>query len=93
MLAQSQLTDDGPVRARIIQTPRLSPDGESLVFSALIGLYRMSVPDGEPERIGPEDVPSFQPSWSPRRSLDRVRHLDQPGRPYLEDAFQWTRQP
>jgi len=49
-LGVSQVSDDGPVRARIIQTPRQSPDGESLIFSALTHLYRMDIPSGTPAR-------------------------------------------
>ena len=65
LLGQSQATGDGPVRARIIQSPAQSPDGESIVFSALTGLYRMDLDGGSPARLGADDMPAFQPSWSP----------------------------
>ena len=64
LLGVSQLSEDGPVRARIIQTPRQSPDGESVVFSALTHLYRMELPSGMPTRLVDDDTPAFQPSWS-----------------------------
>jgi Tol biopolymer transport system component len=65
LLGQSQETGDGPVRARIIQSPQQSPDGETIVFSALTHLYRMDLDDGTPERLLDDDTPAFQPSWSP----------------------------
>ncbi len=65
LLGQSQTTDDGPVRARIIQTPRQAPDGSAVVFSALTHLYRMTLPSGTPTRLVTDDTPAFQPSWSP----------------------------
>jgi len=65
LLGQSQETGDGPVRARIIQSPTQSPDGESIAFSALTRLYRMDLDGGLPERLGDDDMPAFQPSWSP----------------------------
>ena len=65
LLGVSQLSEEGPVRARIIQTPRQSPDGSALVFSALTHLYRMDLPAGTPTRLGDDEVPAFQPAWSP----------------------------
>ncbi len=64
LLDGSQLTEDGPVRARIIQTPSQSPDGDAIVFSALTHLYRMDLPAGSPERLVGGDTPAYQPSWS-----------------------------
>jgi Tol biopolymer transport system component len=62
-----QITDDtsGPVRARIIQTPRQSPDGRTVVFSALTKLYRMNTAGGAPVPVAGIDAPAFQPAWSP----------------------------
>lgn len=58
--------DQGPVRARIIQTPRRSPDGRQLVYAALGSLYVQSLTaDAKPRRIAGSDGPAFQPSWSP----------------------------
>lgn len=57
-----QREETGPVRVRVIQTPRQSPDGKSIVFSALGQLYRLELKrDAEPRALGA----GFQPSWSP----------------------------
>ncbi|HUD30022.1 MAG TPA: amidohydrolase, partial [Novosphingobium sp.] len=60
----SQKQEDGPVRVRIIQGPRQSPDGRTLAFTALGALYVQAL-DGKaaPRRLVPADA--FQPSWSP----------------------------
>lgn len=64
-LSTTQRVSDGPVRARIIQSPRQSPDGKRLVFSALGQLYTMDLPDGSPRRLTRSSAPEFHPSWSP----------------------------
>jgi Tol biopolymer transport system component len=57
-----QREETGPVRVRVIQTPRQSPDGKSIVFSALGQLYRLELkPDARPRALGA----GYQPSWSP----------------------------
>jgi Tol biopolymer transport system component len=57
-----QREETGPVRVRVIQTPRQSPDGKSIVFSALGQLYRLELkPDARPRTLGV----GYQPSWSP----------------------------
>ncbi|MFC4312336.1 amidohydrolase family protein [Steroidobacter flavus] len=57
-----QREETGPVRVRVIQTPRQSPDGKSIVFSALGQLYRLELKsDAKPRALGA----GFQPSWSP----------------------------
>jgi len=57
--------DEGPVRARIVQDPTLSPDGRRLAFSALTRLYVMDFPKGEARVLEGIADPAFQPSWSP----------------------------
>ena len=57
--------DDGPVRARLIQDPTISPDGRRLAFSSLTRLYVMDLPSGTPSAVLPEGKRAFQPSWSP----------------------------
>ncbi|MFO1467431.1 MAG: amidohydrolase family protein [Steroidobacteraceae bacterium] len=54
--------DTGPVRARLMQYPALSPDGRTLAFSTLGSLYtlRLDAPS-HPRRLGA----GFQPQWSP----------------------------
>lgn len=63
-LEARQKIDSGPVRARVIQTPRQSPDGKELVFSALGQLYVMTLPDGTPRRLTRSAAPEFHPNWS-----------------------------
>ncbi len=57
--------EEGPVRARLIQVPSQSPDGERLAFSALTHIYTMSIPDGRPTRVTSGDSREFHPAWSP----------------------------
>lgn len=64
-LATTQRVADGPVRARIIQSPRQSPDGKRVVFSALGQLYAMDLPQGTPHRLTRSSAAEFHPSWSP----------------------------
>jgi hypothetical protein len=73
--------ETGPVRARLIQTPALSPDGGMLAFSALTHLYAMPVGGAAPpQRLDDGDMPSFHPSWSPDgRSLTYVSWTAQEG--------------
>jgi Tol biopolymer transport system component len=69
--------DDGPVRARLVQTPRFSPDNRRVVFSVLTRLYAVDVVAADtsneatlhvaptPRALTPEGVRAFQPAWSP----------------------------
>jgi Tol biopolymer transport system component len=57
--------DDGPVQARLIQEPELSPDGKHLAFSALTKLYVLDLPDGKPKQLSAAEAREFHPSWSP----------------------------
>jgi Tol biopolymer transport system component len=57
--------DEGPVVARIIQTPVQSPDGKHLAFSALTHIYSMDLPQGTPRRVTNEAAREFEPVWSP----------------------------
>ncbi len=60
----AQKEEDGPVRVRVVQAPRQSPDGKSVAFTALGGLYVQSLaPGAMPTRIVAQDA--FQPAWSP----------------------------
>ena len=58
--------DEGPVRARVVQSPEISPDGSLIAFSAFGELYTVSTADGalrcvtRPGRGG-----GFHPAWSP----------------------------
>jgi len=60
--------ETGPVRARLLQTPSLSPDGKRLVFSALARIYVAALEEegkaAVPARLTKSNVPEFQPAWS-----------------------------
>ncbi len=55
----------GPVRAKVIMAPRLSPDGDRLAFSAFGHIYVMDYPTGAPKRLTGAATHEFQPVWSP----------------------------
>jgi Tol biopolymer transport system component len=57
--------DEGPVRARQIRFPRLSPDGRKVAFTALERVYVMDYPKGTPKRVSTLDVAEHHPAWSP----------------------------
>jgi Tol biopolymer transport system component/imidazolonepropionase-like amidohydrolase len=52
-------------RPRSIMTPRLTPDGRTLIFGAAGFLWRQSMPDGIAERISSGQVYEDGPSLSP----------------------------
>ncbi|GGD87668.1 amidohydrolase [Tsuneonella deserti] len=56
--------ETGPVRARIVQAPALSPDGRTFAFSALGKVYTMPAAGGPPTAIAPDLPPQFHPAWS-----------------------------
>ena len=61
-----QTPETGPVRVRVIQSPRLAPDGRSIAFAALGGVYVQALSEGStPKRIDQGAEPAFQPAWSP----------------------------
>lgn len=51
---------------RMIRDVATSPDGRTLVFHAVGKLWKKTLPDGRPERLGTDDVHAeYQPSFSP----------------------------
>ena len=56
--------DEGPVKARLIQTPSESPDGKHIVFSSLTHLYKLD-DGGKAVRLTSTNAREFQPAWSP----------------------------
>jgi Tol biopolymer transport system component/predicted amidohydrolase len=56
--------ETGPVHARIIQAPALSPDGDTVAFSALGRVYTLATAGGAPEPLAESLPPQFHPSWS-----------------------------
>lgn len=65
-LVRTQLElDEGPVEARLIMAPRLSPDGAALAFSALGRVYVAGVEGNDaPRLITPEGLTGYHPAWS-----------------------------
>jgi Tol biopolymer transport system component len=64
-LTYPERAEDGPVKARLIQTPSQSPDGKRLVFSALARVYVKDLPGGKPRRITNGEAGEYHPIWSP----------------------------
>ena len=62
----TQTDETGPVRARIIQAPRQSPDGRRLAFAALGRLWVQDlVPGAAPHPLRGAPDWAYQPAWSP----------------------------
>ena len=57
--------EEGPVKARLVQQPVLSPDGTRIAFSALTHLYVMDLAGGAPRRVMTGDSREYYPCWSP----------------------------
>ncbi len=58
-------TDTGDILVKQVRDVSLSPDGRSLVFTALDRLYRMDLPNGTPKRLTSDTVHEQHPSWAP----------------------------
>ena len=70
--------EEGPIRARLVQQPVLSPDGQHIAFSALTHLYVMDLAGGTPKRVSTGNTREFFPCWSPDgKSLAYVTWSDQ----------------
>ncbi len=70
----------GPVKARLLQRPVLSPDGERVAFSAFARIYLHNFANKKTTAITPESLQAFHPSWSPDgRSLTFVSWTAQGG--------------
>jgi len=56
----------GPVRARLIQDPRQSPDGKRIAMSVLTKLYVMdAAKTAPPKRLTSGNMNEYKPAWSP----------------------------
>ena len=57
--------DTGPVRARLLMSPTLSPDGKAIAFSALGNVYTARPGEGEePHRLTEALTSTYHPAWS-----------------------------
>lgn len=50
---------------RVLRWPRVSPDGERVVFQALGSLWVRDLEGGEPKRLTDSDDFEYHPAWSP----------------------------
>ncbi|MFC4307793.1 amidohydrolase family protein [Steroidobacter flavus] len=65
-LHKPQRVEQGPVMARIAQSPSFSPDGQRIAMSMLAKLYVMPARAGAaPKRVTRGDALEYQPVWSP----------------------------
>ena len=55
---------DGPVKARQIRWPSISPDGTQMVFTALHKLYVKDLDSGIAKRVAEMEDGQFTPAWS-----------------------------
>lgn len=70
----------GPVKARLLQRPVLSPDGKRVAFSAFARIYLHDLAKRKTTAVTPESLQAFHPSWSPDgRSLTFVDWTAQGG--------------
>ena len=55
----------GPVKARLIRAPALSPDGGQAAFSAFNRIHRHDLASGTSTALSPEGLEAFHPTFSP----------------------------
>jgi len=55
----------GPVRARLVRDPALSPDGSALAFSSFTRIHVRDAGSGELRTVSPPGTAAFHPAWSP----------------------------
>ena len=55
----------GPVKARLIRAPVLSPDGAHAAFSAFNRVYLHEIEGGQTSVLSPEGLAAFHPAFSP----------------------------
>ena len=62
---ENRVDDSATLKARLIRSPVLSPDGKKVVFSSLNKLWIMDLPSGTPKRLTNSTTGEFMPTWSP----------------------------
>ena len=55
----------GPVKARLLRAPALSPDGGKVAFSAFAQMHVHDLSSGATQALSPEDMTASHPTWSP----------------------------
>ena len=55
----------GPVKARLLEAPSVSPDGGKIAFSVFTRIHVHDFDSGESRAVSPEGLQAFHPAWSP----------------------------
>ena len=55
----------GPVKARLLEAPALSPDGGKVAFSAFAEVHVHDLASGATQAVSPKDMVASHPAWSP----------------------------
>ena len=55
----------GPVKARLLRAPELSPDGGKVAFSAFAQVHVHDLASGSTQALSPKDMTASHPTWSP----------------------------
>lgn len=86
-LAFSQRVGLGPVKARVLADPQLSPQGDRVAFAAFSRIYVYDFPAAEARAVSPPDINAAMPAWSPDgRRLTYVSWSDGQGHLYKQRA-------
>lgn len=77
----------GPVRARLLGHPEISPDGRFAVFHAFTRIYRYEFATQQTQALSPEGLNAAMPVWSPdSRSIAYVTWQAGEGSIYRQQA-------
>lgn len=88
LLRQPIAEDTGPVRARLIEEPRIAADGRRAAFSAFGRIRIMELrPGAVPRMLHDRGPPQFHPAWSPDgREIAYVTWTSAGGALWIADA-------
>lgn len=82
---------EGPVQARVIMAPHLSPTGKHAAFSAFGRIYHADSDGGDPVRLTNENRVEAEPIWSPdSRSIAYVSWDNEGGSIWRADVASGT---